>query len=248
MTFIDDRSVLARTALPPDETVRFGELDENIADVWHDKHSHAKQKPLVILIHGGFWRPAFDRIHTRPMANAIAEAGWTVAAIEYRRVPGNANATFADVKLAIEKVPSLTQHHNGKAVVIGHSAGGHLALWSAVMCASNLCGAIALGPAADLQYGYDHNIGDGAVKAFLGSAPSEHANVDPCAMPSPSIETTVIHGVQDAIAPIAMAENYANKHRGTQLLRLDQCGHFGVIDPASTAWRHVIEVLNRLSA
>ena len=244
--FVDDRSVLARSAPPPDTVVRYGDLDEQIADVRYGKNNPT-QRPLVILIHGGFWRPQFDRLHTGPMAVAIADAGWTIASIEYRRLPGNPDATFSDVGAAVSRLTSLVDQHNGKAIVIGHSAGGHLALWAAVKCARPLIGAIALGPAADLQYGYENEIGSGAVLAFLGVPPADRKDVDPCMMPSPGIATTIIHGMQDAIAPIAMSDNYAARHANTCLVRLDACGHFAVIDPLSDAWPKVVAELNRLS-
>jgi acetyl esterase/lipase len=245
--FVDDRSVLARSATPPDAVVRYGDLDEQIADVRYGKNG-AAQRPLIILIHGGFWRPQFDRLHTGPMAMAIADAGWTVASIEYRRLPGNPDATFSDVGAAVSRLPSVVDQHDGKAIVIGHSAGGHLALWAAVKCAKPLIGAVALGPAADLQYGYENGIGSGAVLAFLGVPPAQRNDVDPCLMPSPGITTTILHGAQDAIAPITMSENYAARHANTRLVRLEACGHFAVIDPLSDAWPAVVEALNRLSA
>jgi acetyl esterase/lipase len=245
--FVDDRTVLSRKSAPPDEVIRYGELEEQIADVRFGK-GDAAQRPLIVLIHGGFWRPAIDRTHTGPMADAIAAANWTVASIEYRRIPGIPDATFDDIAGAISRLPPLIKHHNGKAIVMGHSAGGHLALWAAVQCAESLVGAVALGPAADLQYGYDHAIGDGAVLAFLGVPPKERSNVDPCAMPSPTIATTIIHGVQDAIAAISMSENYAARHPSTRFVRLDNCGHFAVIDPLSSVWSQVVAELNSLSA
>lgn len=246
--FTDDRSVLARPATAPNIVVRYGELDEQIADIRYGKNT-AAQRPLIILIHGGFWRPAYDRTHTGAMAVAIADAGWTIASIEYRRIPGDPDATLNDVTLAISRLPALVKQHNGNAIVIGHSAGGHLALWATVRCAMpTLSGALALGPVADLQYGYANTIGDGAVLAFLGVPPAERSDVDPCSLPSPLIATTIIHGKQDAIAPLAMSENYAARHSGTRIVRLDACGHFAVIDPLSAAWWHVIDELNRLSA
>jgi acetyl esterase/lipase len=244
--FVDDRSVLSRKAAPPDEVVRYGDLPEQIAEVRFGKNN-AEQRPLIILIHGGFWRPPIDRTHTGPMAEAIA-ANWSVASIEYRRIPGNPDSTFQDVTSAVSLLRSLVKQHNGKSIVIGHSAGGHLALWAAVKCAASLVGAVALGPAADLQYGYDHAIGDGAVLAFLGAPPQERSDVDPCAMPSPSIATTIIHGRQDATASIAMSENYLARHASARLVRLDDCGHFAVIDPLSAAWPRVINELNNLAA
>jgi acetyl esterase/lipase len=245
--FVDDRSVLARPATPPNAVVRYGDLDEQIADVRYGQTGR-EQRPLIILIHGGFWRPQFDRLHTGPMAVAIAEAGWTIASIEYRRLPGNPDATLSDVAAAVSGLPSLIDHHNGKAIVVGHSAGGHLTLWAAVKCAKALVGAVALGPAADLQYGYDKGIGNGAVLAFLGVPPAERGDVDPCLLASPQIATTIIHGVQDATAPIIMSENYTARHPNTQLVRLEQCGHFAVIDPLSNAWPSVTNEINQLSA
>ncbi len=182
------------------------------------------------------------------MAAAIAAAGWSVASIEYRRIPGHPDTMLDDVSDAIVQLPLLVKQHSGKTIVIGHSAGGHLALWAAVKCATPvLIGALALGPACDLQYGYDNAIGDGAVLAFLGVPPTERSDVDPCQMPTPYIATTIIHGKQDVIAPIAMSDNYLAQHAGIRLVRLDDCGHFAVIDPLSTAWPQVIEELNRLS-
>ena len=181
------------------------------------------------------------------MATAFAIAGWTVAAIEYRRLPGNPDATLTDVASAIAQLPTLIKHHSGKSILVGHSAGGHLALWAAVKCAGPVA-ALALGPAADLQYGYDNQIGNGAVQAFLGGPPAVRNDVDPCSMPSPQIATTIIHGAQDATAPIAMSKNYFARHPRSRLVRLEQCGHFGVIDPLSNAWPSVIDELDRLSA
>jgi acetyl esterase/lipase len=245
--FIEDRSVLSRTATAPDTTVRYGAIEEQIADVRYGK-GEPTSRPLVILIHGGFWRPQIDRTHTGPMAGAMADAGWTVAAIEYRRIPGEPQKTFTDVSLAMTMLPSLVAQHNGKAIVMGHSAGGHLTLWTAATCGqSALIGAIALGPAADLHYGYEHAIGSGAVYAFLGAPPAKLKDVDPCQMTSPSTATTIIHGAQDAVAPIVMAENYRARHPNTHLIRIDNCGHFAIIDPLSAPWSQVMAELQRLS-
>ena len=89
MAFVDDRSVLTRAVAPPDTTVSYGAMPEHVADVRFGDE-RAIHRPLVVIVHGGFWRPTIDRAHTGPMAVALAERGWTVAAIEYRRVPGAA--------------------------------------------------------------------------------------------------------------------------------------------------------------
>src|SRR5215831_5579725 len=127
--FVEDRSVLKRASALPHSTVSYGDEPEQIADVRIGQDGTSR--PLAILIHGGFWRPQIDRAHSAPMCESIAAAGWTIAAMEYRRVPGSSHLTLQDVRSAIESLPSLIGEHNGNVLLVGHSAGGHLALWAA---------------------------------------------------------------------------------------------------------------------
>jgi acetyl esterase/lipase len=243
----DDRSVLSRPATPPDETLAYGTEPDQIADVRFGGE-RASRRPLVVLIHGGFWRPTIDRMHTGPMAVAMVEAGWTVAAIEYRRVPHHPNFTIDDVAAALKELPSKIGKHDGRVIVMGHSAGGHLTLWAASKRPiPQLAGALALGPAADLQLANELNLGDGAARLFLGEDPKNRTDLDPKRMPSPAIPVTIVHGEQDDIVPVALAEPYVATHRKARLVKLRDTGHFGVIDPLSRAWPIVMEQLEQLA-
>lgn len=244
-SFVEDRSILSRQARAADSLIRYGDEPEHVADVWLGNEGKDK-RPLVIFIHGGYWRPPIDRSHAGPLGAAVADAGFTIASIEYRRIPGHPEVTLNDVARAVAKIPAEVQGHHGPIIVMGHSAGGHLALWAASKT-SSLQGALALGPAADLEYGFSHGVGDHAVKAFLGGAPSEKYDVDPTRMPSARCRVTLIHGEQDAVAPIAMSENYVAAHPKARLKRIDHCGHFALIDPASTAWQVVLSELREIA-
>jgi acetyl esterase/lipase len=246
MAFVEDRSVLTRVAAAPDATAVYGELPEHVADVRFGDE-RAIHRPLVVIVHGGFWRPQIDRTHTGPMAVALAEAGWTAAAIEYRRIPGQPEATIDDVRDALVVLPEKIAKHDGRVLVIGHSAGGHLTLWAAsAQPTPRLVGALALGPAADLRLAHGNRLGDGAALAFLGVDPESRADVDPKRMASPRIPTTIVHGQQDEIVPVALAESYAASHPRVKLVRLPSAGHFAVIDPLSPEWPQVLQALASL--
>jgi acetyl esterase/lipase len=200
-----------------------------------------------MIIHGGFWRPAYDRTHTGPMAEALAGAGWTVATIEYRRIPGAPDATVEDVRLAVAAVPGLISRQTGKLLLLGHSAGGHLALWAASCCNSPaLKGVLALGAVADLQLAHARGLGEHAVLAFLGTTPEARPDLDPARLHPPRTPTVLLHGELDAIVPPAIAESYHARH-GSRLIRLPDAGHFAVIDPLSPAWDSVLRSLNALA-
>ena len=248
MAFVEDRAVLTRTVAPPDTSVAYGSTPENIADVRFGDE-RAIHRPLVVIVHGGFWRPTIDRAHTGPMAVALAARGWTVAALEYRRIPGEPDATVGDVRAALIGLPEKIAKHDGRLLVMGHSAGGHLTLWAAAeRPTERMVGALALGPAADLKLAHDRNLGDGAAMAFLGVKAEQRADLDPKRMPSPQIPTTIVHGMQDEIVPIALAESYVESHPQARLLRLPDAGHFAVIDPLSAEWPSVCQELERLLA
>ncbi|MEJ1962580.1 MAG: alpha/beta hydrolase [Gammaproteobacteria bacterium] len=243
----DDLSVLTRPSRAPDEVVAYGAGADQIADVRFGA-AGAETRPLVLLIHGGFWRPRYDRVHTGPMAEAISAAGWTVASAEYRRVPGKPDKTLQDVSDALEKLPAKIARHNGKVILIGHSAGGHLVLWlSAARCTPQLVGTLALAPAADLQLAHELNLGDGAAEAFLGADPKTRPDVDPRVLPSSKVPITIVHGDRDVVVRLPVAESYATAHPAARLVRLIGVGHFAPIDPLSSSWPAILEELRRLS-
>jgi acetyl esterase/lipase len=243
----DDRSVLSRPATPPDETIAYGTEPDQIADVRFGGEE-AVQRPLVILIHGGFWRPTIDRTHTGPMAVAMAEAGWTVAAIEYRRIPHHPNVTVDDVTAALKVLPGKVRQHDGRVIVMGHSAGGHLTLWAASKRPNpQVMGALALAPAADLQLANQLNLGEGATLLFLGEEPKHRTDLDPKRMPSPTIPVTIVHGEEDEVVPSSLADSYAATHPKTRLVKLRGIGHFAVIDPLTPVWTVVLEQLDDLA-
>jgi acetyl esterase/lipase len=126
----------------PDAELRYGELPEHVADLYLP--SAVEPAPLLVLIHGGFWKAEWDRMHVRPMARALADQGYLVASIEYRRVGsgvgggGGWPTTLDDVARAVAVLPGAvaqrfpTRVDPDVVVTIGHSAGGHLALWAAL--------------------------------------------------------------------------------------------------------------------
>lgn len=243
----DDRSVLTRPAAAPDEVIAYGTDADNIADVRRGAQG-ASDRPLVILIHGGFWRPLYDRKHTGPMAVALSAAGWTVASVEYRRVPQHPDLMIDDITQLLKVVPGKVSGHDGRVLLMGHSAGGHLALWAAsARPIPQLHGALALGPAADLQLAHELTLGDGAALAFLGEEPGKRPDLDPKRMPTPTIGVTIVHGEEDDIVPISLAESYVATHSRARLVKIAGAGHFAVIDPLSAAWPTVISELARLA-
>jgi acetyl esterase/lipase len=243
---VEDESVLSRAAGAPDETVAYGDAPGQIADIRVGRGT-PERRPLVVLVHGGFWRPAYDRAHTGPMSDALAAAGWTVATIEYRRIPGQPDLTLEDVGRAVDDLPALTKPHNGKAILIGHSAGGHLVLWAgATRTRAPLAGIVALAPVADLRLGQERNLGNGAVRAFLGEDAQARADADPIRLPAPIAPVTIVHGELDDTVPIEVGRAYARVHRDTRLVALRNAGHYGVIDPLSDAWPSVVAELQRL--
>ncbi len=257
---VEDLSVLGRTATAPDSVVRWGTGADDVADVrlgagvgaggdgGGDGGTPAAGRPLLVMVHGGFWRPEYDRLHVRPMTQALAAAGWTVAAPEYRRVPGDADATCDDVRAALLSLPAqLLDHHDGRVIVLGHSAGGHLALWAAAAAlAPGLVGTLALAPVADLVEADREGLGAGAVEAFLGAPAATRPDLDPTRLGAAAGRLVVLHGTEDEIVPLRQSEAYAAAHRDAVLEAVPDTGHFALIDPASRAWPRVIAALDLL--
>ena len=238
---MDDDSVLTRPAPEPDVVVTWGPGEHDVAEV----QLGGDDRPLVLLLHGGFWRPTYDVTHLRAMSHALAAEGYTAAALEYRRVPGDPDAMLADVRVALRVLPvELRGRHDGRVVVVGHSAGGHLALWAAsVAPAAGRVATVALAPVADLVVADQAGLGDGAVRDFLGADPATRGDLDPVRVVSAAGPVTLVHGVDDDVVPVSQSEAYVTAHPQAQLRALPGVGHFALIDPLSSAWPDVVAAL-----
>jgi acetyl esterase/lipase len=252
VTATDPRDVLTRPAPPPDLTLRYGEHPDHVADV---RFPPGGRGPLVVFVHGGFWRAAFDRAHSGPLAADLAARGYVAATVEFRRVgqPGGGwPGTLDDVAAAVTALPGLLERPGDRPVLAGHSAGGHLALWLAGRSPELVRGVLALAPVADLALAHARGLGDGAVAELLGGGPDEvparYAAADPAARGPLVVPATIVHGDRDDRVPIEVSRAYADRTGGgVRLVELAGVEHFGVIDPLSSAWPAVLAALRDLA-
>ncbi|MGN9894294.1 alpha/beta hydrolase family protein [Micromonospora sp. L31] len=258
----DPRAVLTRPAPPPDETLAYGDHPEQIVDLRRPA-GDGRARPLVAVLHGGFWRAEYDRTHTGPLATALAALGWPVAQLEYRRTgqPGGGwPGTLTDVLAGVAALPALAARAlpgrvaAGPPLLLGHSAGGHLALYAAAHAPATVRGVLALAPVADLAEAYRLDLDGGAVAALLGGGPTEHpdryAAADPRELVPLRTRTVILHGVQDLQVPVTISRGYAAAAKAAgadvSLVELPECEHFGLIDPESAAWPRVRAALQSL--
>jgi acetyl esterase/lipase len=256
----DPRDVLTLPAPAPDAVVRYGPLEDHVADVRLPAGDAVG--PLVVVIHGGFWRSEYDRSHTGHLAAALVAAGYAVAQLEYRRTgpgaPGGWPATFDDVLAGVGALPGLVAAlggpPEGPPLLLGHSAGGHLALWYAAHARLVPAGVVALAPVADLVEAHRLDLDGGAVSALLGGGPADRdaafAAADPLPRRAMRLPTVIIHGTTDVQVPIDLSRRFVAAAGALDneiaLWELPEVGHFELIDPRSAAWRKVTEALRSL--
>lgn len=254
----DPRSdaVLSRPAPAPEATRSYGSDPAQVYDV---RRPPAGVRPIgatVLVVHGGFWRPEYDRTHAGPQAQAFADAGFHVAVAEYRRAGmpgGGVPGTLDDVRdlvTAVARDPELP----GPLVLVGHSAGGHLVAWAANQpWASGLAGVVALAGVVDLRAGDRMDLGDGAVRAFAGDPDTSRAAwdlADPMATLPPRVPVRLVTGSEDDVVPVAVADAYLVRAReagaDVSLEVVPDAGHFSVIDPEHPAFASVLAAVHSL--
>jgi acetyl esterase/lipase len=280
---MEPRDILTRPASPPDVVLRYGPGPDHVADLrlpaaaWPgqaadrglaaSRPGQAAAAPLVIFLHGGFWRAAYDRTHTGPLAIALAAEGFAVCAPEYRRTGqagGGWPGTFDDVATAVDAIPALAaEAADGRVdpdrpLLAGHSAGGHLALWAAsrhrlppgtpwAMPASRFRGVVALAAVSDLILAHRQGLGNDAVAALMGGGPDARPRrfdlADPAGLLPVGTPVRLVHGQDDDIVPCNMSLDYAARARAAgddaACAALPGVEHFALIDPLSRAWPEV---------
>ncbi|HTD49853.1 MAG TPA: alpha/beta hydrolase [Acidimicrobiia bacterium] len=220
---------------------------------------------VVIVIHGGFWRTAFDASGGRPLCVDLARRGWIAWNIEYRRVGGGGGwpTTFQDVAEAIDLLADLDLDTSA-VVAVGHSAGGHLAAWAAgrdrlpasapgASARVRVSAVVAQAGVLDLRTAATSGVGGTATVDLLGgtpqAVPQRYALTDPILQVPLAVPVVCVHSRADDTVPFRQSETYvaAGRAVGADVELVEVEGdHMTHRDPSSAAWAAVVDALSRL--
>ncbi|HEV2399027.1 MAG TPA: alpha/beta hydrolase [Candidatus Sulfotelmatobacter sp.] len=256
--------VLSKPSPPYDLRVAYGRDPNQFIDlrfpISKNQHPHF---PVALNIHGGFWRSKYTLEHAGYLCAALTKSGMATANIEYRRVGnegGGWPGTFEDIRSAYQFMIQNAQKHNldpQKMVVMGHSAGGQLALCLAAHEPS-VKSVVSLAGVVDLQRAYELHLSNNAVVEFLGGTPTEvpdhYREADPMQLSIQNARQWLIHGSADQDVPTSFSRHYVEQKslkgtkEGVHLVEISGAGHMDLIDPDSQAWNQVHKIaLNAIS-
>lgn len=224
-------------------------------------------KGVVVVIHGGFWRSQYDLSLGRPLASALAASGWTAVNLEYRSL-GNGGGwptTFDDVAAGLDALAEVEDLDTTTVITLGHSAGGHLAVWAAGRDRLDapawnrpvvpVTAAVSQAGVLDFALAISDDLGGGAVQSLMGGAPdsddlrARYLDGDPRQQIPLSVPVRCIHGREDSTVPTTQSARYveaAVSAGADATVTLVDGDHFTVIDPGSDAWATTLELLDRL--
>jgi acetyl esterase/lipase len=241
-------------------------LNESIASIQRNLHRYGDDRsqlgelflpacadgaPVAVVIHGGFWRDAYDRSLMDDLCEDLASAGWAAWNLEYRRLGGGGGwpETFEDVEAGIDCLSGFSELELRLVATIGHSAGGHLALWAAARDEPGVrvTHAVAQAGVVDLVEAARLGLSRGVAEELLGGSPSQvpdrYELACPVARVPLGVPQLLVHGGRDDIVPARMSRDYARVAEAAgdavELVVHEQLGHFEHLDPGSAAWESV---------
>jgi acetyl esterase/lipase len=222
--------------------------------------------PVVLFIHGGCWLSQYDIAHAAAVEQALADSGYAVWSLEYRRVgnPGGGwPGTFQDIARGADHLRVLARTHPldlSRVIAAGHSAGGHFALWlaarGALPASSPLYaadplpvrGVLALAPAPDLEGLHAAGVCGNVIDRLMGGSPAavpeRYAQASLMQLAPIPVPTEVVMGAEDgAWRPVGEAYLQRAAERGDRRVHtvmVPGAGHFDVVAPFAPAWREVM--------
>lgn len=256
--------LLSRARPVPDATISYGDDSYQKVDVWLP--TGAAPHPVVVMVHGGCWQTAIaDRTLMNWIANDLRAQGIAVWNIDYRgvdRAGGGYPGTFQDAAAAADALAAQAARYRldlRRVVAVGHSAGGHLALWLAgraklprdsVLRSSRpllISHVVSLGGLPDLEAtaaSPDNGCGTNVIARLTGaetrSRPHVFADTSVPRLLPIGVQQDLVNGEDDRIIPMRLGTGYVTQatRAGDKvaLHRVPATGHVELIAPESAAW------------
>jgi len=273
--FLGPQQINALPSSPADHRIQYGSGPFQFGDLRLPTTS--QRRPVAVVIHGGCWKSKHgdltaDLENTSPLSSALTSLGIATWNIEYRQIdnPGGGwPGTFDDVANAVDYLRVLAKSYPldlTRVVVIGHSAGGHLATWAAarhrlsresplfstsplrVTGVVNLAGPGNLASFLPIE---GLVCGDAVITKLMGGSPSEmpdrYRDGSPSNLLPMGVRQVLIVGAQDNTVPPAMVKEYGqdarNKGDDVEITVVENAAHFELIAPGSIAWPKVEEAM-----
>lgn len=210
--------------------------------------------PVVVLIHGGYWSSDYQLNLATSFAARVAQRGWVAWNIEYRRVGANGGwpQTFEDITSAVAALDGLVAAKAGvpldlgRVQIVGHSAGGQLAVWYAgeKQAAIRPQRVVAQAAALDLVAAGERPGGHPWLTKLLGGSyqelPHRFRDVSPLHRLPIGVPVTCIHGKRDAQVPWQVSKRYCDAATAAgdiaELVLVDWEGHNNFLDRESESW------------
>lgn len=245
--------VLKQVVRQSDLTLSYGPDQFQFGQLWFTSNQDkSSANPLVVFIHGGCWLNAFDIKHSYALTTAIAQQGFNVWSLEYRRTgdegggwPGSMEDVLAGIRYIQQYQDDRIDRNN--VILSGHSAGGHLALMSgSLLQKETIKGVVGLAAIADIKtYSEGENSCQQATSGFMGGSSNEipdlYKKANPIAQSLHPL-SILLHGDKDAIVPISQASA-----AGLPVEVVKGAGHFDWIHPQTQAFTLFIEQLNKMT-
>lgn len=255
----------------PDVEVRYGPAPAQVAQLFLPKAKGPH--PVVVLLHGGCFLKQYEGFgEMSGLAADLAGRGYAVWNVEYRKL-GEAGAgypgTFQDVATAIDRLKAEAPKYDldlGRVVAVGHSAGGHLALWAAargrIPAASPLhvadplkIGAVVslagIGDLAGQGRVFALPCGDDTIARLVDTVHRPHpfADTSPAELLPTGAKVVMVHGVFDAVMPpytgLAYAQMVRKAGDTAEVATIPDAGHFDLVIPTTPAWARIAGIVER---
>lgn len=252
-----------RSAAPPAgvKRHRYGLLPDQFGDLYLPSGT---AKGTVVVLHGGFWLDGYDLDLMQPICRTLSHAGWAAWNLEYRRLGsgGGWPSTFEDVAAGVDHLTELDRVDPARVTLLGHSAGGHLAVWNASRTDRTpggppkvkARGVVSLCGVLDLTLGVRDDVGNGTIEQLLGGGPEQvpdhYRYGDPTRLVPATAPVVALRGSKDDVVPLIQTTSYvaAARKAGATADYVPVSGdHFTIIDPRHPSWTTTLGAVSRLT-